>query len=151
MKILFICTGNICRSPSAEAVLRKMCADANLADWTIDSAGIGNWHSGDAPDLRATKAAQSRGYSMEGISARSVRTTDYTEFNHIYAMTEEHRQFLLAHAPDDSTATIHLFLESCGLSQDVPDPYYDADDGFTIMMDLLEDGCRAILSEIGVK
>lgn len=151
MKILFVCTGNICRSPTAEAVLRKMCATAGLSGWHIDSAGTGSWHAGDAPDPRAQKAASRRDYDLSGISARSLRAPDFEEFDRIYAMAAEHYDFLRANAPDDATATIHLFLDSCGMHEDVPDPYYGNGDGFEHMMDLLEKGCRAIVKAAAAK
>lgn len=142
MKVLFVCTGNICRSPTAEAVLRKMCAEAGL-NWQADSAGIGNWHAGEPPDSRAQKAASLRGYDMDGISARSVCTEDFTEFDRIYALAAEHLEFLRANAPEDCKAQLLMFMPD---GKDVPDPYYGDGDGFTHMMDLLEAGCRTILT-----
>lgn len=141
MKILFICTGNICRSPAAEAVMRKMCADAGL-DWKSDSAGIGGWHAGESPDPRARRAAEARGYGMSGIKARAVTADDYEEFDIICAMTEEHEAFLREHAPAGGRcAEIRMFRSS----GDVPDPYFGGDDGFEAMMDILEEGCRALM------
>lgn len=139
MKILFVCTGNICRSPAAEAVLRKLC-ESRTPPWEIDSAGIGSWHTGESPDRRATAAAQKRGYTMQGISARSVCDDDWKKFDRIYAMAREHLDFMRDNAPEDATADIRLFLENA----DVPDPYYGGADGFEKMMDLLEEGCRAV-------
>lgn len=141
MKILFVCTGNICRSPAAEAVMRKLSTEAGL-EWHLDSAGIGNWHAGEPPDARAQKAAHSRGYDMNGIKARSLRTEDFTEFDRIYAMSSEHLEVLREHAPTSGGAELLMFL---GDGSDVPDPYYGDGDGFEHMMDLLEESCHRIL------
>lgn len=146
MKILFVCTGNICRSPCAEAILRKMRENKSPA-WEIDSAGTGSWHQGEAPDPRAQKAAQARGYDMSDIVARPLRSSDYDAFDRIYAMANEHLQFLREHAPEDSRAELLLFLDACHKGGDVPDPYYGGAEGFTHMMDLLEEGCRAIAGQ----
>lgn len=139
MKILFICTGNICRSPAAEAVLRKMC-ESRTPPWNVDSAGISSWHEGELPDDRARAAAMARGYDMHGISSRAICNDDFTAFDRIYAMTQEHLDFMRANSPDDATADILLFLENA----DVPDPYFGGDSGFELMMDLLEKRCREI-------
>lgn len=144
MKILFICTGNICRSPAAEAVLRKMCADAGL-DWQIDSAGTGGWHAGESPDRRAQSAAAARGYDMDGIYARAVCGADFLGFDRIYAMTGEHLAFLREIAPANASAELHLFMEDTG--GDVPDPYYGGARGFELMMDMLEQKCAHIVRE----
>lgn len=141
MKILFVCTGNICRSPAAEAVMRKMCAAAGL-DWKIDSAGTGGWHAGESPDNRARAAAEARGYATDGIFARAVCAADFAEFDRIYAMTAEHLDFLRETAPPDSKAHLRLFSES---GADIPDPYYGGDSGFALMMDMLEKECAAII------
>ena len=147
MKILFVCTGNICRSPAAEAVMRKMCADAGL-DWRIDSAGTGGWHAGESPDRRARQAAAARGYKMDGIYARAVCAADFSEFDRIYAMTGEHLNFLREAAPKDTAAELHLFMETAaGGDGDVPDPYYGGGQGFELMMDMLEQRCAQLVRE----
>lgn len=147
-KILFICTGNICRSPSAEAILRKMLSDAGK-NHHVDSAGTGSWHAGDPPDSRAVAACEKRDYSTEGILARPIRANDFAEFDVIYAMTKEHEQFLLHHAPE-CASKIKLFLSTVQGEKagDVPDPYYGGDNGFGLMMDMLEKGCTVICAEL---
>lgn len=146
MKILFVCTGNICRSPTGEGVLEKMCEDNGISGWTIDSAGTGNWHAGDPPDPRAQEAASKRGYDLSKQKARALRADDYEKFDRIYGMTREHCDFLRSQAPKNARAEILLFRETCGESKDVPDPYYSSEKGFEEMMDIIEKGCSAIVA-----
>lgn len=128
--------------------MRKMANDANKAV-DLDSAGVGPWHVGQQPDKRARAAAEERGYDTDGIVARQIQTDDYRRFDVIYAMAKEHEQFLRQHAPPDATAEITLFLRAGGgVEADVPDPYYDTVAGFEQMMDLLEQGCAALLDDI---
>ena len=146
MKILFVCTGNICRSPAGEGVLKKMCEERGMHNWTIDSAGTGNWHTGEAPDLRAQEAAHRRGYDISMQKSRPLRADDYEKFDRIYGMTAEHCDFLRTHAPQNCRIPIVLFMESCGKTEDVPDPYYSNERGFEYMMDIIEEGCTAIVA-----
>ena len=144
-KILFVCTGNICRSPCAEAVLRHMAAAAGK-EVVVDSAGTGIWRRGEAPDARASKAATARGYATDGLAARQVRREDFAAFDRIYAMTGEHQRYLQRLAPSDQREKILLFLPATpGRNADVPDPYSGGNDGFEHMMDLLEAGGREIV------
>ncbi|MCH9704563.1 MAG: low molecular weight phosphotyrosine protein phosphatase [Proteobacteria bacterium] len=147
-KILFVCTGNICRSPTAEAVLRQMATNANKTV-QVDSAGTGDWHSGAAPDPRACDAASYRGYRMDGMIARQVQREDFTNFDVLYAMTAEHLAYLHELAPSALQHKALLFLaDTMGKEEDVPDPYYGGDVGFEQMMDLLEAGCENIIKKI---
>ena len=142
-KILFVCTGNICRSPSAEAILRKMTADLGKEIF-IDSAGTSSsWQDGTPPDDHAVAVCNKRGYDMQGISSRQLQAADLAEFDLIYAMTESHRQILLHYSPI-AAEKIRLFIEA----KDVPDPYGGGASGFEEMMDILEVGCATILTEL---
>ena len=143
--ILFVCTGNICRSPTAEAVLRQMAKNAKMTLRTA-SAGTGGWHAGEPPDKRAIAAAEKRCYDTAGITAKQVTNEDLSDFDIIYAMTREHRRHMLEMLPA-SQSKIQLFLSVIPNCQyiDFPDPYYGGEAGFELMMDLLEEGCTEII------
>lgn len=140
-RILVVCLGNICRSPTAEAVLRKL-ADDTVA---IDSAGTGDWHIGKPPYGPAIAAAEARGYDLTPLRARQVTARDFHDFDVILAMDEENLADLRALAPADARADLRLFLEGAGTRETaVPDPYYTRD--FDGALDLIERGARAILT-----
>jgi protein-tyrosine phosphatase len=141
--ILFVCTGNICRSPTAEGVLRSLCEKAGI-ELRIESAGLGDWHVGDPPDERAQHHARSRGYDLSAQRARQVRPRDFAEFDLILAMDRGHLRALQRIAPPAHHAKIRLFAAD----QDVPDPYYGGPEGFEQVLDLVEERCRALLAEI---
>lgn len=130
--VLFVCLGNICRSPTAEAVFR---ARAGTADLKIDSAGTGAWHAGEGPDPRSRAEGESRGYSFAGQAARKVRVQDFYDFNFILAMDGSNLSDLKDIQPHDATAKLSLFLPD---GSDVPDPYYGGPDGFSNVVDLIE-------------
>ena len=143
MRILFVCMGNICRSPTAEGVMRRLVADAGL-DIEVDSAGTGGWHAGEPPDERATLAAQRRGVTLEG-AARQVRPSDFRRFDMLIAMDRGNLRELLAIAPDDEAAAkVRLLVPDA----DVPDPYYGGDRGFDTVLDMVEAACRELLDEL---
>jgi protein-tyrosine phosphatase len=143
MRILFVCMGNICRSPTAEGVMRRLIADAGL-DIEVDSAGTGGWHTGEPPDERATLAAQRRGVTLEG-AARQVRPADFRRFDMLIAMDRRNLRELLDLAPDDeSAAKVRLLVADA----DVPDPYYGGDRGFENVLDMVEAACRELLDEL---
>lgn len=146
--ILFVCTGNICRSPSAEAVLRhQVDLEGHAAQFTIDSVGTHGYHIGEPPDHRADQAAIMRGISMSGIRARKLSAKDFDEFDLIIAMDRGHMKTLQKEKPSQSKAELKLFcdyLPNKGI-KDVPDPYYGSDEGFELVLDMLEEGCANIL------
>ena len=146
-RILFVCLGNICRSPTAEGVMRRLVAQQGLEDEIeIDSAGTGGWHVGAPPDKRATEAARRRGTTLEGAARRFYPATDFDRFDLILAMDAENRRDLLALAPDDDTrAKVRMFLPG---DRDVPDPYYGGADGFERVLDLVEEAAQELLDEI---
>jgi len=141
--VLFVCTGNICRSPTAEAVLRHLAAEEGI-DLRIASAGIGDWHVGSAPDKRAQHHAKGRGYDMGALRARQVRPSDFAEFDLILAMDGGHLQALQRMAPPGQRHKVRLFIAG----RDVPDPYYGGPAGFEQVLDLVEAACRDLLQEL---
>jgi protein-tyrosine phosphatase len=143
VRLLFVCMGNICRSPTAEGVMRRLIDDAGL-DIEVDSAGTGAWHVGEPPDERAALAAGRRGVTLEG-AARQVRPEDFRRFDVIVAMDRRNLRELLALAPDEeSAAKVRLLVPDA----DVPDPYYGGDHGFETVLDMVETACRELLEEV---
>lgn len=130
--ILFVCLGNICRSPLAEGALRAATAAAGL-DWHIDSAGTGNWHVGTPPDSRAIASARAMGVDISGLRARQVQATDFHRFTHIFALDLQNLADLRRIAPGAASAELALLLDVVPgrLGQAVADPYYGDDEGFT--------------------
>jgi protein-tyrosine phosphatase len=142
--ILFVCTGNICRSPTAEAVFRTLAKKAGL-ELRIESAGLGDWHVGQPPDDRAQHHAKGRGYDLSAQRARQVRARDFDDFDLILAMDRGHLRALERMAPPRQRAKIRLFAPE----RDVPDPYYGGPEGFERVLDLVESQCRSLLAELG--
>jgi protein-tyrosine phosphatase len=157
VKILFVCLGNICRSPTAEGVMRKLVAEAEMkippTRIEIDSAGTGGWHVGEAPDARATEAALRREIALESV-ARQLRREDLEDFDLILAMDSSNARALRALAPEEAMrAKVRLLREfdpeSAGLDDlDVPDPYYDSAHGFEIVLDQIEAACAGLLDYV---
>jgi protein-tyrosine phosphatase len=141
--ILFVCTGNICRSPTAEGVLRYLSEKAGL-ELHIESAGLGDWHVGQAPDERSQQHARKRGYDLSAQRARQVTVRDFERFDMILAMDRGHLGALKKLAPARHHARIRLFVEG----RDVPDPYSGGPEGFEHVLDLVEARCRALLEEL---
>ena len=150
MRILFVCMGNICRSPTAEGVMRRLVEEQGL-DIEIDSAGTGAWHAGEPPDERATLAAGRRGVTLEG-AARQVRPGDFERFDLLIALDRANLRELLAVAPDEEAAEkvrlLREFDPAAGGDLDVPDPYYGGDRGFETVLDMVEAACRGLIDEL---
>jgi protein-tyrosine phosphatase len=151
VSVLFVCTGNICRSPSAEAILRHKAAEGGLAErLRIDSAGLGEWHLGHPPDPRATDAVAARGYAMGDQTARAVEARDFERFDYVIAMDEGHYAQLRNLSPQAARKRVRLFLDFAPHTgrKSVPDPYYGDLGGFDKMVDLIEAGIDGLLAEI---
>lgn len=150
IKVLFVCLGNICRSPTAEAIFRHKVEQAGLGDQVlIDSAGTGDWHIGKAPDPRTQQAALKRGYNLSALRGRQVRAEDLARFDWVLAMDSDNLANLKRLKRADSTATVDLFLRRFDMPvNDVPDPYYGGPEGFEQVLDLLEQACDALLAEV---
>jgi len=147
-KVLFVCLGNICRSPTAEAVFRRKAIDVNL-EADIDSAGTGAWHKGELPDARARDAGQKRGYSFSGQKARAVIDADFLNFDFILAMDRRNLQELKQRAPKNFAGKLGLFLDYGRTeTQEVPDPYYGGTDGFENVLDLIEDASDGLIRNL---
>ncbi len=153
VRILFVCMGNICRSPTAEGVLRAMVREAGLSDRVeIDSAGTGGWHAGAPPDERSAAAALRRGITLDG-TARQVTAADLSAFDLVLAMDRENLRALRAVAPAGTEDRIRLLREYdpaavASGDLDVPDPYYGGERGFDDVLDLVEAACRGLVDEL---
>jgi protein-tyrosine phosphatase len=151
VRVLFVCTGNICRSPTAEGVFRAMVAACGLAGRIeIESAGTGDWHVGEPPDERACRAAALRGIDLTAQRARQVTERDFDRFDLIIALDCSHQRALRAMAPAGAADRIRLLMDfapQAGVS-DVPDPYYGALGGFDRVLDLIEAGADGLLRTI---
>ena len=150
MNILFVCMGNICRSPTAEGVLRHRVRAAGLDGRVhIDSAGTGDWHVGKSPDPRTCQSALQRGYDLSPLRARQVVAEDFHRFDLILAMDHDNLLRLKDIQPEKAGAELDLWLRRYGLGRGVvPDPYYGGADGFEQVLDLIEQASDALLAEI---
>ena len=150
MSILFVCMGNICRSPTAEGVFRYHVSQAGLDERVmIDSAGTHAYHVGEPPDRRAMAAAARRGMSLEGIRARRVADEDFERFDYIIAMDEDNLYRLKDQSPPEHHEKLRLFLEFSSSNQrEVPDPYYGGSAGFERVLELVEDASRGLLETL---
>ncbi|MEH6491095.1 low molecular weight protein-tyrosine-phosphatase [Halopseudomonas sp.] len=146
-RVLFVCLGNICRSPSAQGVFEARLQERGLQSrYQVDSAGTGGYHEGEAPDRRATAAARKRGYDLSKQRARAVRDSDFAEFDLILAMDQSNLDNLLARAPATARSRIRLFMSIAPeLPQEVPDPYFGGEQGFEQVLDMLETAADAWL------
>jgi protein-tyrosine phosphatase len=150
-RILFVCMGNICRSPAAEGVMRALAEAEGLAEHiAIRSAGTGGWHAGNLPDPRMRNAAKNRGYDLSS-RARQVSSDDLRDHHLVLVMDQQNlREIRPFDSTGDNAAKIRLFCEFCTDhdADEVPDPYYGGEQGFEHVLDLLEDGCRGVLRHI---
>lgn len=149
--VLFVCLGNICRSPTAEGVFRAAVAQAGLAQRiTAESAGLGDWHVGSPPDRRAIQAARRRGYDLTSLRGRQVQVADFRRFGWILAMDEANMRALTEMRPPDYRGHLGLLLDfapELGV-REVPDPYYGGPDGFDRVLDLVEVSTAGLLARI---
>ena len=151
IKVLFVCLGNICRSPTAHGVFEhKIKQRALNGDIHVDSAGTAAWHIGKAPDARSIAAAQNRGYQLNHLRARQVVKVDFDGFDYILAMDADNLSALQAIAPTQSHCELGLLLpyaKSLRITE-VPDPYYGGEQGFEDVLDMISDACDALLDHI---
>ncbi|MDE6853935.1 MAG: low molecular weight phosphotyrosine protein phosphatase [Muribaculaceae bacterium] len=148
IRVLFVCLGNICRSPAAEGVLRAIVEEKGTADrWEIDSAGTGDWHIGQLPDNRMRIHARRRGIELTH-RCRQVRPSDFDDFDLVIPMDAQNERNLRAIAPtpeaEQRIVPMATFIDIAMRSDHVPDPYYEGAEGFELVLDLLDDGCRRL-------
>ncbi|EMR9624515.1 low molecular weight phosphotyrosine protein phosphatase [Vibrio parahaemolyticus] len=147
-RILVVCMGNICRSPTGEAVLRSKVEELGV-DVDIDSAGTIGYHTGNTPDSRAMAAGKQRGYSFKGMRARQVSVQDFEDFDLVLAADKANLADLLDICPAEHRHKVSLFLSHSNSSYDeIPDPYYGGDDGFELVLDLIEEASVAVLQKL---
>jgi protein-tyrosine phosphatase len=151
ISVLFCCMGNICRSPTAEAVFRARVKEAGLAQQIlIDSVGTHDYHIGAPPDLRTQRAAKQRGYDMSDLRGRQVEVADFTRFDYVLAMDNANMAILYRLCPQAQRDRLGLFLEYAKVhkEREVPDPYYGGEDGFERVLDMVEDAAAGLLLHI---
>jgi low molecular weight protein-tyrosine phosphatase len=150
-RVLFVCTGNICRSPTAEGVFMKMVRDANLHGLiAADSAGTHGYHVGEPPDQRTCQAATRRGYDLSTLRARKFERTDFHDFDLVLAMDRDNHTHLARLVPPSEEHKLKMMMEYAKRFREteVPDPYYGGSRGFELVLDMLEDASRGLLAAI---
>lgn len=151
-KVLFVCMGNICRSPTAEGVFRHLLTERRLESFfEVDSAGTHAYHVGEAPDLRAQRAARERGVELKDLRARKVVFGDFDDYDHILAMDGDNLQILEAACPPQHRHKLKLFLDYAPhlKQREVPDPYYGGSQGFERVLDLVEAASAGFVEALG--
>ncbi len=152
IKVLFVCMGNICRSPTADAVFRYFVKTAGVDHMIeVDSAGTHAYHIGNAPDPRAQSTALQRGYIMHDLRARAVQSSDFEEFDYILAMDKENLTLLQQRSPQQHIRKIQLFMQysnNTGTDTEVPDPYFGGQQGFELVLDMVEEASRGLLAHL---
>jgi protein-tyrosine phosphatase len=154
ISVLFVCMGNICRSPTAEAVFRSKVEEVGLAKYIeIDSVGTHDYHIGDPPDSRAQQAAKLRGYDMSNLRGRQVEMADFSRFDYVLAMDNANLGILSRLCPKELSDRLGLFLQYAQQHKvtEVPDPYYGGEDGFDHVLNLVEDASAGLLQHIQKK
>ena len=149
--VLFVCMGNICRSPTADGVFRQKVADHGLSSQVrVDSAGTHNYHPASPPDARSQAAAKRRGYDLSGLRARQVQAADYAAFDLILAMDWDNLALLKEECPSEHQHKLRRLTEFCQHSSSpvVPDPYDGGVQGFETVLDLVEDACDGLLAHV---
>lgn len=152
IKVLFVCMGNICRSPTADAVFRHLVKAAGVDHLIhVDSAGTHAYHIGNPPDHRAQNTALQRGYKMHDLRARAVQSNDFEEFDYILAMDKENLSLLQQRSPQQHLSKIQLFMQySTQVNPDVevPDPYFGGNQGFELVLDMVEEASHGLLAHL---
>ena len=149
MRIVFVCSGNICRSPSAEVVMRALLRQDGLEQLVeVSSAGLGDWHVGEGLDRRSLAVLTSRGYDGERHRARQFEPGWFADHDLVVAMDASHLRDLRKLAPSDAPDKVVLLMSYAGEDVDVPDPYYGGPQGFSDVLDMIERGCRGLVEAI---
>jgi protein-tyrosine phosphatase len=151
VRVLFVCMGNICRSPTAHGVFRDLVKQRNLHKWIqIDSAGTHAYHVGEPPDRRAQNTATQRGIDLSDLRARPVNRKDFDAFDYILAMDEANYSSLMAVCPEHARNKVHLFLSFAPHlnRREVPDPYYGGNTGFENVFDMIDHAAKGLLDDI---
>jgi protein-tyrosine phosphatase len=149
MRLIFVCSGNICRSPSAEVVMRALLREEGHDQVVeVSSAGLGDWHVGEGIDRRSLAALTTRGYDGDRHRARQFEPEWFADHDLVVAMDASHRRDLRELAPPDARERVVLLMSFAGDDADVPDPYYGGPDGFSDVLEMIERGCRGLLDAI---
>ena len=151
VSVLFVCLGNICRSPTAHGVFQGMVNSAGFGDSiNVDSAGTGDWHIGHSPDQRTAQVSATKGYDLSELRARLVTSDDFAQFDYVIAMDKANLNDLNAMKPAGYSGYLGLFLDFSAQSKhsEVPDPYYGGEDGFELVFNLVEEASQGLLQHI---
>jgi len=154
LRVLMVCMGNICRSPTAEGVLRHMLREAGLAELVeVDSAGTGNWHVGSPPDERTQRHALGRGYNLSALRARQIRAADFERFDFVLVMDDENLGDALEICPPEHSSRVVPLMSHATrfASRAVPDPYYGGPDDFERVLDYIEDACEGLVQHLRLR
>ena len=151
ISVLFVCLGNICRSPTAQGVFQKLVINENLEELIeVDSAGTGDWHIGKSPDSRSCQTALNHGIDISSLRARLFENRDFARFDYILAMDKKNLKDISIMKPQDYSGNLDLFLSFASNPSltEVPDPYYSGSDGFELVIDLISDASKGLLKHI---